>query len=235
MPKLYSGTFESLKRPDICLTGGDTLRKKKKHPGNLSRPEIEPGPAALHARMPPPFILVLTNYDNVNRQKRRPRGASGQTLASHRWGPEFASRSLHVGFVVDETGPGQVFHGVSPVFLYHKFHSTISPHSSHPFRFISYALVMVHQAWSAGTLATHRPIMQGLHCISSLDLTLCWTRVEDIHIHGNGKIFNSSNIFLLSVLMGTCFVILRILFCNRNSFVVLEDNPQTIMPYDNTE
>ena len=26
--------------------------------------------------------------------------------ASHRWAPEFASRSLHVGFVVDETGSG---------------------------------------------------------------------------------------------------------------------------------
>ena len=37
---------------------------------------------------------------------RRPRGASGWTLASHRWGLEFASRSLHVGFVVDETGSG---------------------------------------------------------------------------------------------------------------------------------
>ena len=36
----------------------------------------------------------------------RPRGASGQSLASHRWGPEFASRSLHVGFVLDETRSG---------------------------------------------------------------------------------------------------------------------------------
>ena len=100
---------------------------------------------------------------------------------SHRWGPEFASRSLHVGFVVDETGSGQVFLGVSPVFSYHKFHSNISPYSSHPFRFISSALVMVHQAWSAGTLPTHGPIIQGLHRISSLDPTLCWTRVEDIY------------------------------------------------------
>ena len=30
-----------------------------------------------------------------------------------RSGHEFASRSLHVGFVVDETEPGQVLHGVS--------------------------------------------------------------------------------------------------------------------------
>ena len=102
-------------------------------------------------------------------------------LASHRWGPEFASLSLHVGFMVDETGSGQVFYGVSPVFPHHNFHSTISPHSSHPFRFISSAFVMVHQAWSAGTLATHAPIIQGLHRISSLDPTLCWTQVEDIY------------------------------------------------------
>ena len=113
---------------------------------------------------------------------RRPRGASGQALASHHWSPEFASRSLHVGFVVDETGSGQVFHGVSPVFLYHKFHFSISPHPSHPFRFISSALVMVRQAWSAGTLATHGPIIQGIHGVLSFDPTLCWTRVEDIYL-----------------------------------------------------
>ena len=77
------------------------------------------------------------------------------TFASHHWGPEFSSRSLHVGFLVDETGSGKVFLGVSPIFPYHKFHSTISPHSSHPFRFISSALVMVRQAWSVGTLAIH--------------------------------------------------------------------------------
>ena len=86
-------------------------------------------------------------------------------------------------FVVDETGSGQVFHGVSPVFPYHKFHSTVSPHSSHPFRFISSALVMMRQASSAGTLATHGPIIWGLHRISSLDPTLCWTLVEDIYIY----------------------------------------------------
>ena len=63
-------------------------------------------------------------------------------------------------------------------FPYHKFHSTISPHSSHPFHFISSVLVMVRQAWSAGTLAIHWPTIQGLHRISSLDPTLCWTRVE---------------------------------------------------------
>ena len=40
-------------------------------------------------------------------------------------------------------------------FPYHKFNSTISPHSSHPFRFLSSALVMVLQAWSAGTFDIH--------------------------------------------------------------------------------
>ena len=52
---------------------------------------------------------------------------------------------------------------------------------THPFRSISSALVMVRQAWSAGTLATHGPIISGLHRISSLDPTFCWTRVEDIY------------------------------------------------------
>ena len=128
--------------------------------------------------------LNMQNIYKKKKKKRRPRGTSSQTLASHRWGPEFASRSLHLGFVVDETGSGQVFHGVSPVSPYHKFHSTISPHSSHPFRFISSALVMVRQAWSAGTLPTHGSIIQGLHRISSLDPT----RVEDIFykIHQSG-------------------------------------------------
>ena len=49
------------------------------------------------------------------------------------------------------------------------------------FRFISSALVMVRQAWSTGTLPTHGPIIQGLHRISTLDPTLCWTRIEDIY------------------------------------------------------
>ena len=70
--------------------------------------------------------------------------------------------------------------------------------SSHPFRFISSALVMVRQAWSAGTLATHGPIISGLHRISSLNPTLCWTRVEDIicfiigilHLHCQINLFN---------------------------------------------
>ena len=34
-------------------------------------------------------------------------------------------------------GLDRILSGVSPVFPYHKFHSTISPRSSHPFHFIS--------------------------------------------------------------------------------------------------
>ena len=65
------------------------------------------------------------------------------------------------GFRGGRNGVWVGFSRVSPVFPYHKFHSTISPHSSHPFRFISSALVMVRQALSAGTLATHGPIIWG--------------------------------------------------------------------------
>ena len=50
---------------------------------------------------------------------------------------------------------GKVFLEVSPVFPCEKFYSTISPHSSHPFRFISSASTMVRQAWSTGILAIH--------------------------------------------------------------------------------
>ena len=79
-------------------------------------------------------------------------------------------------------GQGRFLSGFSPVFPYHKFHSTISP-LSHLIHFVSFhqPFVMVRQAWSAGTLATHGPIILGLHRISSHDPTLCWTRVEDIY------------------------------------------------------
>ena len=58
-------------------------------------------------------------------------------------------------------GLGRFSSGLLPFSPYHKFHSTISPHSSHPYRFISSALVMVRQAWSASTLATHWLIIWG--------------------------------------------------------------------------
>ena len=43
--KRYSGNRGGLKLPDICLTGEEKPQKKP-HPENLSRPGIEPGPAA---------------------------------------------------------------------------------------------------------------------------------------------------------------------------------------------
>ena len=46
------GDLGGLKFPDICLTGEEKPRKRP-HPGNLSRPGIEPGPAAWQARMLP--------------------------------------------------------------------------------------------------------------------------------------------------------------------------------------
>ena len=39
--QMIFGDFGGLKLPDICLTG-----EEKPHPGNLSRPGIEPGLAA---------------------------------------------------------------------------------------------------------------------------------------------------------------------------------------------
>ena len=78
-------------------------------------------------------------------------------------------------------GLGKFFTGFLPFSPSTNFIPPFSPHSSHPFRFISSALVMVRQTWSAGTLATHGPTIWGLHRISSLDPTLCWTRVEDIY------------------------------------------------------
>ena len=43
--QMIFGELVVLKFPDICLRGVEKPRKKP-HPGNLSRPGIEPGPAA---------------------------------------------------------------------------------------------------------------------------------------------------------------------------------------------
>ena len=48
--KWYSGNHVGLKLPDFCLTGEENPRWKP-HPGNLSRPWFEPGPAAWNARL----------------------------------------------------------------------------------------------------------------------------------------------------------------------------------------
>ena len=43
--QMIFGDLGGLKFPDICLTSEEKPQKKP-HPGNLSRPGIEPGPAA---------------------------------------------------------------------------------------------------------------------------------------------------------------------------------------------
>ena len=48
--QMIVGNLVGLKLPDIRLTGEEKPRKKP-HPGNLSRPGNEPGPAAWQARM----------------------------------------------------------------------------------------------------------------------------------------------------------------------------------------
>ena len=50
--RMIFGDLGGLKFPDICLTGEGKPRKNP-YPGNLSRPGIEPGPAAWEARMLP--------------------------------------------------------------------------------------------------------------------------------------------------------------------------------------
>ena len=50
--QMVFGKLGGLKFPDICLTGEEKPRNKP-HPGDLSRPGIEPGPASWQARMLP--------------------------------------------------------------------------------------------------------------------------------------------------------------------------------------
>ena len=80
----------------------------------------------------------------------------------HCWGPGFVSRSLHVGFMVGLNGVWVGFSRASSVSHCHKFHSIISPHSSHSFYFTSSAPVMVRQVWSACILPIHRPSIKWL-------------------------------------------------------------------------
>ena len=53
-----------LKLPDICLRGKEKPRKT--HPGNLSRPRIEPGPAAWQALLLPPALQRWTKRNISN-------------------------------------------------------------------------------------------------------------------------------------------------------------------------
>ena len=78
--QMIFGDLVGLKLPGIRLTGEEKHRKKP-HPGNLSRPGIEPGPAAWQARMLPlvpqrwtriGYVLFLclqfTSFDVVRNQ-----------------------------------------------------------------------------------------------------------------------------------------------------------------------
>ena len=56
---------------------------------------------------------------------------------------------------------------------------------------------MVRQGWSAGTLAIHGPTISGLHRVSSLDPTLCWTRVEDVFFYASVDQVTNSNDMIL--------------------------------------
>ena len=83
-------------------------------------------------------------------------------LALHRWSPEFMSRSLHVEFVVDESESGYVLLEDSPVFNLPQisFHQFLHPHFTNFVNFI--CLVLLRQAWSAGTV-----VWQGLLVIGA--------------------------------------------------------------------
>ena len=62
--QMMFGDLVGLKIPDIRMTGEEKPRKKP-HSGNLSRPGMEPGPAAWPARMLP---LVPQRYGVSNRR-----------------------------------------------------------------------------------------------------------------------------------------------------------------------
>ena len=67
--QMIFGDLGALKLSDICLTGEENPEKKP-HPGNLSRPGIEPGPAAWQARMLPLASQRWTIHTVKKRQHR---------------------------------------------------------------------------------------------------------------------------------------------------------------------
>ena len=79
-------------------------------------------------------------------------------------GPEFASRSLRVGFVVDETEYAWVFLAVSPASPCHKFNSTISLLSSRSFHFIRFPC-----AGAAGLVGRHPCYSQSFNSRGSIE------------------------------------------------------------------
>ena len=93
-----------------------------------------------------------------------------------------ATRSLHVGFVVDETGVWVGFsRGFSgfplPQLSFHHFSTLISSILFHFNRPCDGATGVVDRH-----SCSSRTYNVGLHRTSSLDPTLCWTRVEDISL-----------------------------------------------------
>ena len=76
-------------------------------------------------------------------------------------------------------GLRRFFSGFLPFSPTTNFIPTFLP--NHLIHFISTAPVMMWQAWSAGILAIYRPLIKGLHRISSLDPVLCRTRVDIIY------------------------------------------------------
>ena len=130
---------------------------------------------------------------NFNTKYRQPRCLSGQTLP-----PMTGVPSSHQGLSMWVSWQTKqvwvVILGVSPVFPYNKFHSTISSQSSITFPLISSAPAMVRQAQSAGILVIHRPSIQGLH-ISSLDPILCQTRVEEIDLIDRFPVYRAKFVF----------------------------------------
>ena len=56
--------------------------------------------------------------------------------------------------------------------------------------------------------------------------------VSKMYLHGTGKVFNFLKMFLLSVRIGTCFIILIILLCSLSICEDLDDDPYIIIPYE---
>ena len=69
--QMIFGDLGGLKLANMCLTGEGKPRKNP-HPGNLSRPGIEPGPAALQERMLPLVPQRWTqHYEDTKRKAEK--------------------------------------------------------------------------------------------------------------------------------------------------------------------
>ena len=88
-------------------------------------------------------------------------------VASHSWVLECVSITP-CQFRGGRNGVCVGFSGFLAFFPCHKFNFNISPHSSHSFLF-HFISPILRQVQSVGLLAIHRPSVQELHHISSLD------------------------------------------------------------------